>query len=138
MENIKVTVSQEWLDNVARPEHFNRYQSNIGTLECIRGDFYKVRMDLVNILTDEKYSTVINVLKDRAELDAEEIKVRFEGGQSRNGETAVDYMIARVGDVELYAEQPAEDDDEPWTEDLEHEIIRQAREAGIDTRLLAF
>lgn len=59
--------------------------------------------------------------------------VTYEGGQSRYGEYAVDYMLAVDGDVELYAEAVPVDGDETGThDDLAVEIMRQAVAEGID------
>ena len=137
---VMVEVEQEYLDTVARPNMMTPYKSNIGVLKGIREDLLKVEMTKIDRTSGEEMTSVINVLRDRAKiLNGDPIRVSFEGGQARNGEYAVDYMIAKVGDVELYAEQPAEDgEEEPWTEDLEREIKRQAREAGIRVELLEF
>lgn len=62
------------------------------------------------------------------------LDVIFEGGESRNKpQTACDYMIAHVGDIELYAELPALDEDECGNYDeLLAAIIDQAKENGIE------
>lgn len=82
----------------------------------------------------------------------EKTKVLFEGGTTRIGDKACNYMIANTvnadGDeVELYAEYEAPED---LTEDmvdefdrksypvLKAEIIRQAEENGVDVDSLEF
>lgn len=64
-------------------------------------------------------------------------RVDFMGGQSRYDEGAVDFMEARPGHVELYAELPAEDDDNNYSA-LKAEIIRQADRHGIPVEMLDF
>lgn len=67
------------------------------------------------------------------------IKVRYDAGESRQGNEAVDFMIANVGDVELYAEATPDADDECGTyETLKAEIIRQAKANGIRPEELLF
>lgn len=84
------------------------------------------------------------------------IKVTFEGGSSRANNRGCNYMIADVDDgIELYAEceEPEEwigkDVDEISPEDLnrfddesfdvlKEEIIRQAKENGVDVNSLQF
>lgn len=72
----------------------------------------------------------------------EELKteVIYQGGESRTiSGQAVDYMLATVGDTELYAELPAVEDDETANYDaLKAEILRQADEAGIAASALRF
>lgn len=64
--------------------------------------------------------------------------VRYEGGESRTlPGAAVDYMLAVVDGVELYAETPATDDASSYDE-LRAEIIRQAAEVGISADQLSF
>ena len=64
--------------------------------------------------------------------------VRYEGGESRTQPgRAVDYMLAVVDGVELYAETPATDDASSYDE-LRAEIIRQAAEVGISADQLSF
>jgi hypothetical protein len=67
------------------------------------------------------------------------VKVEYKGGQSRYGNDAVDYMLAVVDDIELYAELPPVDGDETGTyDDLKAEIITQAKNHGIDVNRLEF
>lgn len=81
-------------------------------------------------------------------------KVNYQGGESRNSNAAVDYMIVKVPDpenedevIELYAEMenPTWDEeteaftDECYTyDDLKAEIVSQARENSIDPETLVF
>ena len=59
------------------------------------------------------------------------IYAEYNGGQSRNGEYAVDYELVRIDDVELYAETEPTEGNESF-EVLSAEIQRQAEELGID------
>ena len=93
-------------------------------------------------------SVVFSVPSEYGKLiDAEVINVRYESGiardEARFGEnTGVDYMLAKIGDIELYAELPAVDPDEDDIEEQEEllmaSIKKQAREAGFNTKLLNF
>lgn len=65
------------------------------------------------------------------------VKVEYQGGQSRYGRHAVLYMRAVVDGVELYAERPADDEDDAY-DALKAEIIDQAQKYGIDADQLAF
>lgn len=69
MTNTIVTINQEYLDTVATPEHYWHYDSNSGILKGSWGDFWKVEMSLTNIITGEKMTNVINVLKDATDTD---------------------------------------------------------------------
>ena len=72
-------------------------------------------------------------------FDDGEILVEYQCGQSRSGESIVDYMRAEVDGVELYAEaEPVEGDESGTYDELRGEIIRQAEENGIDTEKLRF
>lgn len=72
-------------------------------------------------------------------FDSEEVPVEYQSGQSRSGESIVDYMRAEADGVELYAEaEPVEDDEIGTYDELRAEIIRQAEENGIDTEKLRF
>ena len=72
-------------------------------------------------------------------FDGGEILVEYQSGQSRRGESIVDYMRAEAGGVELYAEaEPVEDDEIGTYDELRAEIIRQVEENGIDTGKLRF
>lgn len=69
------------------------------------------------------------------------INVEFNGGQGRNTDTAVNYMLAEIDGVELYAEMEIPEDanpDEYGYDELKDEIIAQAKENDIDTSLLKF
>lgn len=69
-------------------------------------------------------------------MDAE---VGYYGGQSRDGNKAIDYMIASVDGMELYAEAETVPDDESGTYDsLKAGIIAQAKAQGIDPERLRF
>lgn len=69
----------------------------------------------------------------------EKINVEFNGGQSRFGYEAVNYMMANVNGIELYAEAPADDQDEfAGYDDLKTEIIYQAKAKGIAPESLVF
>lgn len=64
--------------------------------------------------------------------------VRYEGGESRTQPgRAVDYMLAVVDDVELYAETAATDDASSYDE-LRAEIIEQAAKVGVSADRLTF
>ena len=144
---IKVTVNDEYLKGIAH-QSFADYMDNTGVLEAVYGDIYKVRMQIVSKLTNEIDNVVISVPSEYGKLiDAEVINVRYESGiardEARFGEnTGVDYMLAKIGDIELYAELPAVDPDEDDIEEQEEllmaSIKKQAREAGINTKLLNF
>ena len=72
------------------------------------------------------------------------VKVLYSGGESRNRMdgsrlACVDFMLAEVDDVELYAEAIPHDDDEVGTyEELKAAILAQAAEKGIDASVLEF
>lgn len=69
------------------------------------------------------------------------INVEFNGGQGRKTDTAVNYMLAEIDGVELYAEMEIPKDanpDEYGYDELKDEIIAQAKENDIDTSLLKF
>ena len=80
----------------------------------------------------------------------EPVAVEFSGGQSREGDTAVNYMLAEIGRVELYAEEPLPEDldpddpkataafDDESYDRLKAEILRQAQEKHIDVSTLKF
>ena len=77
----------------------------------------------------------------------ETINIAFEGGESRMipGQS-VDYMLAEVDGVELYAEAPIViiDEDEGTVDEsanyegLKADIIEQAKDNGIDPACLRF
>lgn len=69
------------------------------------------------------------------------INVEFNGGQGRTTDAAVNYMLAEIDGVELYAEMEIPEDanpDEYGYDELKDEIIAQAKENDIDTSLLKF
>ena len=69
------------------------------------------------------------------------INVEFNGGQGRKTDAAVNYMLAEIDGVELYAEMEITEDanpDEYGYDELKDEIIAQAKENDIDTSLLKF
>lgn len=65
-------------------------------------------------------------------------EVEFNGGESRYGDEAVDYMLADVEGVELYAEAPAGETEEENYEALKAEILDQAEKNGIQASSLKF
>ena len=69
------------------------------------------------------------------------INVEFNGGQGRKTDVAVNYMLAEIDGVELYAEMEIPEDanpDEYGYDELKDEIIAQAKENDIDESLLKF
>ena len=69
------------------------------------------------------------------------INVEFNGGQGRKTDVAVNYMLAEIDGVELYAEMEIPEDanpDEYGYDELKDEIIAQAKENDIDESLLRF
>ena len=65
--------------------------------------------------------------------------VSYEGGESKNGGYAVDYMLADCDGVELYAEMPPVEGDETGSyEPLKEEILRQAEEQSVKPESLSF
>ena len=69
------------------------------------------------------------------------INVEFNGGQGRKTDAAVNYMLAEIDGVELYAEKEIPEDanpDEYGYDELKDEIIAQAKENDIDESLLKF
>ena len=65
-------------------------------------------------------------------------EVEFNGGESRYGAEAVDYMMADIDGVELYAEAPAGETEEENYEALKAEILDQAKANGIPAESLKF
>lgn len=66
-------------------------------------------------------------------------QVEYRSGQSRHGDEGVDYMLAVVDGVELYAEAPVDPAEETGAYDyLREQIIAQAEEHGIGADRLAF
>ena len=69
------------------------------------------------------------------------INVEFSGGPGRNVNAAVNYMLAEIDEIELYAEMEVPEDaefDEYGYDELKDEIIAQAKENDIDVSLLKF
>lgn len=69
------------------------------------------------------------------------INVEFNGGQGRKTDAAVNYMLAEIDGVELYAEMEIPEDanpDEYEYDELKDEIIAQVKENDIDESLLKF
>lgn len=69
------------------------------------------------------------------------INVEFSGGPGRNVNAAVNYMLAKIDEIELYAEMEVPEDadfDEYGYDELKDEIIAQAKENDIDVSLLKF
>ena len=69
------------------------------------------------------------------------INVEFNRGQGRKTDAAVNYMLAEIDGVELYAEMEIPEDanpDEYGYDELKDEIIAQAKENDIDESLLKF
>ena len=61
------------------------------------------------------------------------VTAEYNGGQSRNGEYAVDYILVNIGETELYAEVPADNEDNIIA--LQQMIAEQTEEKGIDLDL---
>lgn len=67
------------------------------------------------------------------------VAVDYEGGGSRTHPgMAVDYMLVVIDGAELYAERPAQDEEDASYSELREDIVEQAREAGIDPIRLVF
>lgn len=65
--------------------------------------------------------------------------VEYDGGQSRYSDCGIDYMLADVDGVELYAEaEPHEDDETGTYDELKAAILEQAAENGIAAESLKF
>ena len=65
--------------------------------------------------------------------------VAYQGGQSRTGTGAVDYMLAVIDGAELYAERASDESDENANyDDLRADILEQAEEQGIEAVCLTF
>ncbi len=65
-------------------------------------------------------------------------EVEYESGQSRHGDEGIDYMLAVVDGVELYAEAPPGEDETATYDDLKAAILEQATQKGIDPATLVF
>lgn len=68
---------------------------------------------------------------DRYEVD-------YQGGESRYGIEPVDYMLVKIDDIELYAEAPAQDDENANYDELKTAILEQAAEHDIPAEWLKF
>lgn len=69
------------------------------------------------------------------------IKVEYSGGQSRLSTKNIDYMLANVNEIELYAEADFDEnrtDDTDTYEELKAEILLQAKENGVSEERLVF
>lgn len=72
------------------------------------------------------------------------INVDYQAGRSRYSEAGIDFMLAEIDGIELYAEieNPTDmstgDEEAVNYDELKAEIIRQAQEAGIETGRLRF
>ena len=81
------------------------------------------------------------LLLEKLEKVKNMIEVDFNGGSGRSTDKAVNYMIANVDGIELYAEIEIPDDsgsDEYGYDELKKEIISQAKGQGIDVDRLKF
>lgn len=76
--------------------------------------------------------------KARRELAMKKYDVDYQGGESRYGIEPVDYMLVRIDDTELYAEAPAQDDENANYDDLKAAILEQAAENDIPAEWLKF
>lgn len=70
----------------------------------------------------------------------EKVLVEFCGGESRKSNEAVNYMLAVIDGVELYAEicVPQKSDEEYGYDDLKAEILRQAEKQHINFQFTYF
>lgn len=64
--------------------------------------------------------------------------VDYQGGESRYGIEPVDYMLVKIDDIELYAEAPAQDDENANYDELKTAILEQAAEHDIPAERLKF
>ena len=107
--------------------------------------------DINEVLSGDKFPGFSAVDKDGREYirtlkaidpDAVEIaaiNVLYEAGESRqNPGKVVDYMLAEVDGVELYAEAENDGEETATYEALKAEISRQAKASGIDPARLHF
>ncbi len=65
-------------------------------------------------------------------------EVDYQGGESRYGIEPVDYMLVMIDDIELYAEAPAQDDENANYDELKTAILEQAAEHDIPAEWLKF
>lgn len=65
-------------------------------------------------------------------------EVDYQSGESRYGIEPVDYMLVKIDDTELYAEAPAQDDENANYDELKAAILEQAAENGIPAEWLKF
>jgi|GEM_PF-379140 len=105
--------------------------------------------ETVSLKTIEKicaalHCRVQDVIEYREEKSMTKYRVEYQSGESRNGNKAVDWMMARIPqeegeDIELYAETDPIDGVEDGTyETLKAEILDQAAEKGIPSESLKF
>ena len=116
-------------DGLTQSEMSKRFEIPLDTIKKWDSGAYKPPEWAAKLLL-EKLQEVKNM-----------IKVTFDGGQGRNTDKAVNYMIADVDGVELYAEVEIPDDadpDEYGYDELKKEIISQAKEHDIDVNQLKF
>ena len=81
------------------------------------------------------------LLLEKLETIKNMIEVDFNGGSGRIADKAVNYMLANVDGIELYAEIEIPDNagsDEYGYDELKKEIISQAKGQGIDANRLKF
>ena len=141
---VKVKVNNYYLNNYC-PILYHHYVSAYGELEGIYDDFYRVYMQVKNILTDEIDTIKVTIPSQFIEyMDGKEIKVRCNFGKSRFSENSnVIFMYANEDGIELYTEkitdkQYYDDIDDNEIEELITEITHQARQAGINPIFLNF
>ena len=70
--------------------------------------------------------------KNEFSIDGTKVKAEYSGGQSRNGDYAVDYILVTIGETELYAEMKPMKKDADTFLALQSAIDVQAKEKGID------
>lgn len=76
--------------------------------------------------------------KAQKELAMKKYEVDYQGGESRYGIEPVDYMLVKIDDIELYAEAPAQDDENANYDELKTAILEQAAEHDIPAEWLKF
>lgn len=102
MENTIVKINKEYLETVARPATYWHYDSNEGIIKSSWGDFWKVQMDLTNIITGEKATNVINILKDETDVDdGKRIDVNVWYAVQENSEDGWDYGSFNYDEAKL-------------------------------------
>lgn len=83
----------------------------------------------------------VKLILEKLEKVKNMIEVDFNGGSGRNTHKAVNYMLANVDGIELYAEIEIPDNadsDEYGYDELKKEIISQAKWQGVDVDRLKF